>query len=169
MSAAMEATPVSTTVEFPRFGSFSYTESEVLAFPWGIPGFPALHSWLALTLPTQPNFVWLQSLDDIKVAIPTCDPYFVFESYDPRLPGYAVAALEIADPSDFTMLCVMVATAEAEEMTMNLMAPIVVNLKSRKARQVMLENSGYSIKERIPRKVASGATDGAPATADAPQ
>ena len=39
-------------------------------------------------------------------------------------------------------------------MTMNLMAPIVVNMRARKARQVMLENSGYSVREPIPRKTA---------------
>jgi len=158
MSAAMEAGPI--TVEFPRFGTFTYAEEEVFTFPWGLPGFPALRHWIALTLPTQPTFVWLQSLDDLKVAIPTCDPYFVFETYDPKLPAYAVTALEITDPSEFTLLCVMVASANAEEMTMNLMAPIVVNLRTRTARQVMLENSGYSIKEPMPRKTATGAVAG---------
>jgi len=169
MSAAMETTPATTTVELPRFGSFTYAEEEVFRFPWGLPGFPALRHWLALTLPTQPNFVWLQSLDDLKVAIPTCDPYMVFESYNPKLPAYAVAALEIADPGEFTLLCVMVATADAEEMTMNLMAPIVVNLRTRQARQVMLENSGYSMKESVPRKASATEAAGEAAKASTPQ
>jgi flagellar assembly factor FliW len=154
MNAAMETSPTA-TVEFPRFGSFTYAQEEVLEFPWGLPGFPQLRQWLALTLPSQANFVWLQSLDDTAVALPTCDPWMVFESYEPRLPGYAVAALEIAGPSDFTMLCVVVATDGGGEMTMNLLAPIVVNLKLRRARQVMLENSGYSVKEPMPRKAAA--------------
>jgi flagellar assembly factor FliW len=153
MNAAME-TSQTATVEFPRFGSFTYAQEEVLEFAWGLPGFPQLRRWLALTLPTQTNFVWLQSLDDTNVAIPTCDPWMVFESYEPKLPGYAVAALEIANPSDFTMLCVVVASEGGQDMTMNLLAPIVVNLKSRRARQVMLENSGYSVKEPMPRKAA---------------
>lgn len=169
MSAAMDITPATTTVELPRFGSFTYAEEEVFNFPWGLPGFPALRHWLALSLPTQPNFVWLQSLDDLKVAIPTCDPYMVFEKYDPKLPAYAVAALEIADPGEFTLLCVMVATADAEEMTMNLMAPIVVNLRTRQARQVMLENSGYSMKESVPRKASTGEAVGEAAKASTPQ
>ncbi len=51
----------------------------------------------------------------------------------------------------------MVATANAEEMTMNLLAPIMVNLRTRAARQVMLENSGYSIKKSVPRKAGGEA------------
>jgi len=153
MNAAMD-TSQTVTVEFPRFGSFTYAQDEVLEFPWGLPGFPQLRRWLALTLPTQANFVWLQSLDDPKVAIPTCDPWMVFSTYEPKLPGYAITALEIAGPSDFTMLCVVLAADGGDEMMMNLMAPIVVNLKSRRARQVMLENSGYSVKEPMPKKSA---------------
>jgi flagellar assembly factor FliW len=160
MNAAMETQPTTTTVDFPRFGSLTYAADEVLEFPWGLPGFARLRHWLALTLPTQANFVWLQSLDDPAVAIPTCDPWMVFESYEPKLPGYAIAALDIANPSDFTMLCVVVAADGGQEMTMNLLAPIVVNLRSRRARQIMLETSGYSVKEPMPQKSADS-TDGA--------
>ncbi len=145
------------TVEFPRFGECSYVEAEVIEFPWGLPGFPNLRRWLALTVETQSSFVWLQSLDDVNVALPTADPYLIFEDYDPKLPSYAVSALEIENASDFTMLCVVVVTDAAEEMTMNLFAPIVVNLRSRKARQVVLENSGFSVRQAIPRKAESAA------------
>ena len=61
-------------------------------------------------------------------------------------------ALDITQPDDFTMINVVVVSPNAEEMTMNLMAPIIVNLRTRKARQVMLENSQYSVREPIPRK-----------------
>ena len=150
------------TVEFPRFGSCTFSESDVLEFPWGLPGFPNLRRWLALTVETHASFVWLQSIDDPNVALPTTDPYYVFEDYSPKLPPYVIAALDIADPSDFTLLCVVVVTENAEEMTMNLMAPIVVNLRSRKARQIVLETSGYSTRHAIPRKQA--ATEGQPAS-----
>ena len=143
------------TTNFPRFGEFTYAQRDVFTFPWGLPGFPNLHRWIALNLESQSTYVWLQSLDDVNVALPTIDPWMVFEQYDPKLPPYAIAALEIADPSDFAILCVVVATVGAEEMTMNLLGPIVVNLRVRRGRQIMLENSPYSVREPIPRKAAS--------------
>ena len=161
----MEQVETPTTVELPRFGEMSYAASDVIEFPWGIPGFPNLHRWLLLSVEENPNFVWMQSLDDLKVAVPTADPYWIFDKYEPKLPSYAFVALEIKNPEDFTMLCVVVVTANAEEMTMNLMAPIVVNLRTRKARQVMLENSAYSVKEAVPRKQAAGAAAAPPAAA----
>jgi flagellar assembly factor FliW len=68
------------------------------------------------------------------------------------MPAYATEALDLRNPEDFTILCVVVVTKDGQEMTMNLMAPIVLNLKSRRARQVMLENSPYSVRTAIPRK-----------------
>jgi flagellar assembly factor FliW len=70
------------------------------------------------------------------------------------LPAYATEALDIHGPEDFTILCIVVVTKDAEEMTMNLMAPIILNLKTRRGRQVMLENSGYSVRTPIPRRHA---------------
>jgi flagellar assembly factor FliW len=144
-------------VELPRFGGIEYAESDVMVFPWSLPGFADHTRWLILSLETQPNYVWLQSLDDPKVAIPAADPWRVFEDYDPKLPSYAFSGLEIVDPEDFTVLCVVVVKPGAEEMTMNLMAPIVVNLRTRRARQIVLDGSNYSVKEPIPRKAADPA------------
>ncbi|MBV8583548.1 MAG: flagellar assembly protein FliW, partial [Candidatus Eremiobacteraeota bacterium] len=59
-----------------------------------------------------------------------------------------------------TILCVVVVTKDAEDMTMNLFAPIVVNLRTRKAVQVTLGPSPYSNREMIPRRAATGTCKG---------
>jgi flagellar assembly factor FliW len=151
----MESTTIAepiTTADLPRFGKLTYAPADVIDFPWGIPGYANLKRWLLLTLDSQSGFVWLQSLDDPSVALPTANPWTVFEKYDPQLPFYALAALEIVRPDDFTLLCVTVCTEDAREMTMNLAAPIVVNLARRKACQIQLEGTSYSSREPIPRK-----------------
>lgn len=154
MQTAMESAQA--TIVTSRFGEVAFAGSDVIEFPWGLPGFSDLRRFLALSLPDQSNFIWLQSLDDPKTALPAADPFQIFGDYEPRLPAYATETLGIESPEDFTILCVVVVTKDAEEMTMNLMAPIVVNLKTRRARQVMLENSGYSVRTAIPRKSIEG-------------
>jgi flagellar assembly factor FliW len=140
------------SVNLPRFGEFAYAQTDVFEFPWGLPGFPEHHRWLFLTLDSQPSFVWLQSLDDLGVALPAANPWMIFDEYDPKIPAHAFTSLEIQGAADFTFLCVMVVTAEARDMTMNLASPIVVNLRTRKARQVTIEDGGYSLRAPIPRK-----------------
>jgi flagellar assembly factor FliW len=155
METAMES--LKTTIVTPRFGEVEFTETDVIEFPWGLPGFSDLRRFLALSLPEQPNFIWLQSVEEPQTALPAADPWQIFTDYEPKLPPYATEALELRNPEDFTILCVVIVTKGAEEMSMNLMAPIIVNLKTRRARQVMLENSGYGVRTPIPRKAAEGA------------
>jgi flagellar assembly factor FliW len=158
-SATLERTIVT---NLPRFGECTYLESEVISFPWGLPGFAQLRRFLVLQIASQGGFIWLQSLDDVKIALPLGDPWSLFEDYDPRLPAYAKVALDLGSPEDFVLLCVVVVTENAEEMSMNLMAPIVINLKTRTGRQVMLENSEYTVRTPVPRVEASrfiGASD----------
>lgn len=148
----VETTDRTVTVNLPRFGVCTYLESEVLAFPWGLPGFGTLRRFIALNLESQDRFVWLQSLDDPDIALPAADPWSLFPDYAPKLPPYAMSSLELDRPEDVATLCVVVVTPGAAEMTMNLLAPIVVNLRSRIGRQVTLETGGYSVRTTIPRK-----------------
>jgi flagellar assembly factor FliW len=140
------------TIELPRFGSFSYRDSEVLTFPWGLPGFASQRRFVAINVEGQEKYVWLQSLDDTAIALPTADPWQIFGDYAPLLPPYATSSLDIRRPEEFVILCVVVIAPGAAEMTMNLLAPIVINLRTRVARQVMLETGGYSVSTSIPRK-----------------
>jgi flagellar assembly factor FliW len=145
------------TLELPRFGSFSYRESEVLTFPWGLPGFASQRRFVAINLEGQEKFVWLQSLDDVSVALPTGDPWQIFGDYAPQLPPYASSSLDIQQPEEFVALCVVVVAPGAGEMTMNLLAPIVINLRTRIGRQIMLETGGYSVRTEIPRTAPAAA------------
>lgn len=160
METMAETADRETTIDLPRFGPCRFRGSEVLTFPWGLPGFGSLRRFLALNLEGQEKFVWLQSLDDLSVALPTSDPWAMFPDYAPQLPPYATASLDLQRPEEFVTLGVVVVTAGAAEMTMNLLAPIVVNLRTRTGRQVTLETGGYSVRSPIPRK-APAATAGA--------
>lgn len=134
-----------------RFAEVGFDDDDVIEFPWGIPGFASLKRFLALSLPERPNFIWLQSLEDPSVALPTADPWQAFPDYRPQLPSYAAAALNLQQPDDFAILCVIVTDSDTGEIAMNLLAPIVVNVKTWRARQVVLENSGYSVCEAVPK------------------
>lgn len=157
---AMTESGAATLASFPRFGDFVYRDTDVIEFPWGMPGFRDLHRWLFLTLDSQPSFVWLQSLDDVYVALPTANPWMIFENYDPVVPAGAFAALGIQNADDFTYLCTVTVGPGANHMTMNLASPIVVNLRTREAVQVTLETGNYSDQEPIPRRAMAGTSKG---------
>ncbi len=133
------------TVNLPRFGECVYRESEVVRFPWGLPGFATLRRFLVMTVDEERAYIWLQSLDDLRVALPLCDPWSLFDDYEAPLPLYAKQSLEIERADSFCVLCVLVARPGAGATTINLLAPIIINLETRVGRQVTLENARYSV------------------------
>lgn len=141
-------------IELPRFGTCAYRDEEVLQFAWGLPGFTYLRRFLALSLAGQERFVWLQSLDDPSIALPMTNPYDIFPEYDPKFPISALESLGIERADDFVVMCVCIVTKDAVEMSCNLLAPVVINLRERAGRQITLEGSSYSVKMPIPRKAA---------------
>ena len=145
------------TIDFPRFGACSFTEDEIISFPWGVPGFPELHTFIVLQMSGQENVIWLQSLDNLKVAFPIADPWSIFDDYDPVIPNYAKVALDLRSAEDFAVYCVVVVSGAAREMTINLLAPVVVNLRTRPARQVPLERQIDGVRTPIPRRPAGEA------------
>jgi flagellar assembly factor FliW len=150
-STATRQADVRHFVDLPRFGPFHYTDSETLSFPWGIPGFSELRHFVALTLPSNEHVVWLQSIERTEIAIPLTNPWRIYDDYAPVLPDSARLSLEITAPDDFALMNVLVADTSADETKqyINLLAPIVINLKKRIGRQVMLEGSNYNVRTPI--------------------
>jgi len=143
----------STTVTLPRFGECTFSESEVVSFPWGLPGFPALRRFLVVSVDEEQGYIWLQSLDDLSIAIPICDPWSIFDDYEAPLPLYAKQSLDLQSPETFCVMCVLVARPGSGETTINLLAPIIINLQTRIGRQITLENQRYSVRTPIARRL----------------
>jgi flagellar assembly factor FliW len=139
----------STTIRTLRFGEISFTSGDLLEFPWGLPGFADLRRFVALSPADQPGLVWLQSVESPDVALPAADPYRIFPDYDPRLPQYVFETLEIRNQEDFSLLCIL-GLGKKTPTTMNLAAPVLVNLKMRRARQVMLDDGTYAVRTPVP-------------------
>lgn len=145
------AAPLVRTVNTTRFGEITVPDEDVFTLKWGLPGFGFLREFVVLALEDQKPYVWLQSLERPEIALPMIDPWALFTDYDPQLPSVTAAVMEIERPDDFCLMTVCVVGPNAADLTVNLLAPIVFNLRLRIARQVMLEDSQYSIRTPIPR------------------
>jgi len=138
-------------VDLPRFGPFHYTSAEVIRFPWGMPGLADLRNFLALSVPDNERYYWLQSLERLDLALPLVDPWSIFATYAPVLSESAQESLEITHPSDFATLCVVVTEQGGNITYVNLLAPIIINIRRMIGRQVLLENTSYDIRTLVPK------------------
>ncbi|NPV60601.1 MAG: flagellar assembly protein FliW [Actinobacteria bacterium] len=134
--------------ESAKLGSIEYGEDQVIAFIEGILGFPAYRDYVLLEHKKGP-FLWLQSLEEPSLAFLVTDPWNFFPDYSPEIPDEDVEALELEEPYNFSVFCFVTVPERVELTTVNLKGPTVVNLNTRKAKQVVLLNPEYTTRHRL--------------------
>lgn len=132
-----------------RFGEIVYTQDDVLSFPRGIPAFENNRSWVLVG--EEDNAVkWLQNIEDGALALPVTTPDAVKSDYNARIPEDELELVGSLDPSDLALLIVVSIPEGAPwNMTANLRAPILLNLKTRRAVQVIALNEEYPIRHVV--------------------
>ncbi len=134
--------------ESAKLGSIEYAQEQVIVFIEGILGFPAYREYVLLEHRKGP-FMWLQSLEEPSLAFLVTDPWYFFPEYAPEIPDEDVEALELEEPYNFSVFCFVTVPEQVELMTVNLKGPTVVNLNTRKAKQVVLLNPEYTTRHRV--------------------
>ena len=148
-----------------RFGEISYSQEEVLFFPRGIPAFETKFNWI-LVGDGDSAVKWLQSLDDSALALPVTSPDAIQPDYNARIPDDELQLIGSKNYSDLALLIVVsIPEAAPWNMTANLRAPILINLKTHKAVQVIALNEEYPIRhivfpEDVREKMKASAQNG---------
>jgi len=106
-----------------------------------LPGFPEDDSFTLVRLDETGTLCQLQSLSHEALQFLVVPAITFFPDYAPVVGDDVVDALEIASADDVLVLLIVRAGASLADTTANLRAPLLVNLKSRKAAQVVLEDA----------------------------
>jgi flagellar assembly factor FliW len=133
-----------------RFGDIEYTEEDVILFDEGLIGFPNTKSFLILAHKPGTPFRWLQSIDEPSLAFLVAIPEYFVPDYAPTVSDATVREMALTEESDkLVFATVSIPAGQPQEMTLNLAGPIVVNVDTRQARQVVLEDDAYTIRHRV--------------------
>lgn len=132
-----------------RFGEVEYTPDNLLVFPEGLIGLPTLHSFVVMPSTKEGPLFWIQSVDDPAMAFILTDPTNFFLDYLVVPDAKEMQALGITSAADSHALSI-VTVSEQREITLNLAAPILYSPKTNKAIQVILEDSPYTTKTKLP-------------------
>ena len=136
------------------FGELDYTDGTVFHFPYGLPGFENEHAFLFLKQPHTEPLLFLQSLADPKLCFILLPILVVDENYKVNLDAEDLAALHLPSGrqpriGEDILCAAIVSTAEGEDPTANLMAPVVVNLREQIGVQTIHADSPYTHRHRI--------------------
>lgn len=124
---------------------YEYDESEIINFAEGLIGLPKMRRAVLIPMDEYRPFCWLASLDDEQNRFVVINPNEVFADYSPNIPSEL-------NKTDLQMLAIVKISSDWEETTINLRAPIFINVETRKGAQVVLSESTYDLAESLPKK-----------------
>ena len=135
-------------METKNFGKISFEPESELEFPCGLPGFDSRKRFVAVRFVESDPLVYLQSLDDpglcfITMPILAVDPKYHLKVSGEDLEQLSLPATRRPRIGEDVMALTVVSVRESGP-TANLLAPVLVNLKNRKAVQTVVQQPGYS-------------------------
>ena len=134
------------------FGTIDVADEKIITMERGMIGFPNL-THFALIFDEEKKdkkfkIMWLQSMDDGDIAFPVADPIQLKEDYKPLVNEEIIAPLgEMTEDNTYILVTVTV-PKKVEDFSVNLKAPIVINMNSNKGAQIITEDD-YPVKFRV--------------------
>ncbi len=136
-----------------RFGEIEVNVSDVIELPAGLIGFPELKKYILLDHDKESPFKWLQSLDDGAIAFVLINPLLFKPDYTVEVTEAEVSDLEIQSEEEAVISVIVTMPSNPQNMTANLKAPLVFNLKNRKGKQIILNSQEYTTRHNIMEEV----------------
>lgn len=157
--------PGAMVIKTTRFGAISIEAHDVLEFPTGIPGLEDCKQWVLLADAGNDALAWLQCTTRPEVALAVVSPRRFVLDYQLRVSSSELAPLALARSDDAKVLVIVGRRDEA--ITLNLKAPLVINLERRLGRQV-INNADLPVDHVIRSEHARSNESAAPARAFPP-
>lgn len=124
-------------------------EKDLITFPVGVVGFEECKRYALTSLPEEDPFVRLQSIESPDTAFVLVNPLLFSPDYDFEVNDDIIELVGIVDPEDLQLFVIVTVHTEYTKMTGNLLAPILINGRNRKACQLILQGTDYSTRHRI--------------------
>lgn len=124
------------------FGKIEVDENKIICFENGIVGFPECRKFtLVFDEEEKKSISWLQSVDEPEFALPVMDPLLVKQNFNPKVEHELLKSLGELTPENTYVLVTVTAPKQIEELSVNLRAPIIINVDNCKAAQIIIDDN----------------------------
>ncbi|GMV96679.1 MAG: flagellar assembly protein FliW [Phycisphaerae bacterium] len=140
-------------IETSRFGPLEVDEQRLIVFPRGILGFPDQQRYALIQTAENSCFYWLQAVDRADLAFVVCDPRLFVPDYCVPVKLDELSQIHLGDPSAAQVFIIV--NKVDSILTGNLQGPLVVNVETREARQLVLSDRRFSTRHPLLNLAAS--------------
>lgn len=134
------------------FGEVIIDDDKIITFPEGILGFPDLTQFALIHDEEKGETAgirWLQSMQEPAFAMPVVDPLEIIEEYNPQVEDELLKPIGEVGQDEMLVLVTITVPSDLKKMTVNLKGPVIINVATRKACQVIVEDELYQVKYPI--------------------
>jgi flagellar assembly factor FliW len=140
-------------VHTTRFGDIEVEERLIFDFFKGLPGFARERRFAFLPHKVdedgKPIFAYLQSLATPELTFLLADPFNFFPDYEFTIDDATEAEIGTSTDNMPMVWSIAMIPDRVENMTVNLVAPVLFNVENHKAAQMILDNNKYTTRQRV--------------------
>ncbi|MDR2337243.1 MAG: carbon storage regulator CsrA [Deltaproteobacteria bacterium] len=125
-----------------RFGELEINPSAVIEFPFGLVGIPDAHQFVMLEYSSP--FSWLHSIDHPDIAFVVINGAELEPQFDVQVLT-ADKDIDLRPNDEIALINVVTVRPNIQASTVNVKAPIVVNMRNKKAKQIIIDSTDLSI------------------------
>jgi len=136
-------------IKTTRFGELEVDKKDIIEFTEGLLGFESLKKFFIVDPGDQTLILWLQSIDDAGTAFPIIEPKIFQPNYMVKLLPVELNSLALENLQNASVYTVLTIPQNVTEMSANLKAPIIINNKTKHARQIVLQDSKLEVRFKM--------------------
>lgn len=126
-------------IETHRFGRVGIDPDHIIAFEEGLLGFEELKRYAIILCEATEPIQWLQAVDDPMVSLPIVNPFLIKPDYELDVDDGELQSIGTPTVDEILIVNAMVLPEDIRKATINLSAPILINLTSKQGRQIVME------------------------------
>lgn len=130
-------------------GEKEYDEKDIITFDKGLPGFEDLKKFIIFPVEENEVFNILHSIEDPNIGLIVVSPFYVKDDYEIDISDNCIEELNIKETEDVLVLNTVTISSNIKNITVNLQAPIIINIKDKKGEQIIIDKDKYPVKYPI--------------------
>lgn len=129
------------------FGIVTVDDDAVYEFDEGLYGFEDAKRFAIFEKAIEDvSFLYLQATDNIVPCFLVFEPWDLHPDYRPILTREDMELCKVDSIDDLIFLVIASVPSTVADLSINIKSPVVLNPKTRKARQVILQNPKYTVR-----------------------
>lgn len=122
-----------------------------ITFEKGILGFEDIKEYELKDLESNPIFKELNSIKEKGLGFVMISPFDIDDKYEINLNDNVTKELDINSPKDVMVFNILTLGQTLEKTTVNLKAPLIINVDNGLGKQIILQNEKYEVKTPLLR------------------